>query len=369
MTLEIARTEDVLAQAPERGLRVGVVGPLPWWVRGAADDEAGPVHVASIHETMAAGFVPDVLHVGIESVDELRGRRRRELADAALVVDATGAGSRQLGRRTVRACSHAQALLVRSRHDLREVRRRYPSLGRRTFLLTPPVDLDAYGSEAALTATRGRELKRFRRFHRLAGPTVLFAGEYTESGGLDLAIEAVLQLREDIEGVRLAALPFGEVDGRFLDRCERRALALGHHGIVEHRVEAAEIPLWFAVADVVVFPSRDEAIPIAVSRALAAGRPVVATETEPLLDVVVDGETGILVPTSDSASLAAAVGSLLADEETATALGAAARAQAERELAPDVAAARLRAIWMEAAEARAMASAPARPAASMADAV
>jgi glycosyltransferase involved in cell wall biosynthesis len=58
---------------------------------------------------------------------------------------------------------------------------------------------------------------------------------------------------------------------------------------------------------------------------MAHGRPVVASAVGGLLDLVVDGETGLLVPPGDVPALRAALERLLADGELRRRLGAAAR--------------------------------------------
>ncbi len=73
-------------------------------------------------------------------------------------------------------------------------------------------------------------------------------------------------------------------------------------------------------------------MPIVVLEAMAAGRPVVASDVAGLPLAVADGETGLLVPERDPAALAAAVGALLADPERARRLGAAGRRRVEAEL-------------------------------------
>jgi glycosyltransferase involved in cell wall biosynthesis len=81
----------------------------------------------------------------------------------------------------------------------------------------------------------------------------------------------------------------------------------------------------YADLDVVALSSRNEGTPVSLLEAMAAGLPVVATAVGGVPDVVRHGETGLLVPAGDPASLAAALGSLLADPERRSALGLAGR--------------------------------------------
>jgi len=78
-------------------------------------------------------------------------------------------------------------------------------------------------------------------------------------------------------------------------------------------------------AAVVVFPSRRDGFPVACAEAMAHGRAVVATSVGGLPDMVVDGETGLLVPPGDPRALRAAIDRLVAEPELRERLGAAAR--------------------------------------------
>jgi glycosyltransferase involved in cell wall biosynthesis len=93
---------------------------------------------------------------------------------------------------------------------------------------------------------------------------------------------------------------------------------LGHREDVEARLEAA---------DIFVLPSRSEAFPNAVLEAMAAGLPVVASGVGGVLEVVRQGETGLIVPPGDPAALASAVCRLMGDPPFAYGLGDAARAE------------------------------------------
>lgn len=103
-------------------------------------------------------------------------------------------------------------------------------------------------------AADARELRHFRRRHRLTAHTVLYVGPYTREGGLHDLLDAALSLRSEIEDVVVAAIPEGAVDRRYRDACERQALALGHRGIVEWEVSAEDRELWLAAATAVCRP-------------------------------------------------------------------------------------------------------------------
>jgi glycosyltransferase involved in cell wall biosynthesis len=82
-------------------------------------------------------------------------------------------------------------------------------------------------------------------------------------------------------------------------------------------------------ATMVVLPTTNqEPLNITALEAMARRRPVVASNTGGLVEVVDDGVTGLLVPPADEIALAKAIGSLLADRELADRMGQAGRQRA-----------------------------------------
>jgi glycogen synthase len=98
-------------------------------------------------------------------------------------------------------------------------------------------------------------------------------------------------------------------------------------------VPREELHRLYDEAAVVVCPSRREGFGVVCAEAMAHARPVVATAVGGLLDLVVDGETGLLVPPRDPQALRAALERLLADRVLRTRLGAAAREHVSRRCA------------------------------------
>jgi glycosyltransferase involved in cell wall biosynthesis len=81
-------------------------------------------------------------------------------------------------------------------------------------------------------------------------------------------------------------------------------------------------------ADVVVFSSTWEGLPLAALEALAAGTPVVATAVRGLRELLTDGRDALLVPPDDPAALAGALRQVLGDPGLATRLSEGGRALA-----------------------------------------
>ena len=89
--------------------------------------------------------------------------------------------------------------------------------------------------------------------------------------------------------------------------------------------ERADVPELLASFDVFAFPSLFEGLCLAVIEAQAAGVPVVATPVGGIRETVVDGETGLVVPTGDPPALAAGIRRLLEDRAAAEAMAAEAK--------------------------------------------
>jgi glycogen synthase len=90
-----------------------------------------------------------------------------------------------------------------------------------------------------------------------------------------------------------------------------------------------EVLTLFRSARAVIVPSIwDDPCPTVVLEAMAAGRPVVASASGGIRDMVVDGVTGLLVAPGDVSALAQAISSVLRDPRAAKAFGAAGRDRA-----------------------------------------
>ena len=160
---------------------------------------------------------------------------------------------------------------------------------------------------------------------RSARSRLLVLGRLVERKGQDDAVRA-LRAVPDAELVVVGGPPPGAVDGD-PEVCRLRALAV-EEGVADRLVFAgavprADVPAWVRSADVVLAVPWYEPFGITPLEAMACGRPVVATAVGGLVDTVVDGVTGDLVPPRDPARLGAVLAALLADDERRSAYGAA----------------------------------------------
>jgi glycosyltransferase involved in cell wall biosynthesis len=173
------------------------------------------------------------------------------------------------------------------------------------------------GEIARLCDVKGqREL--IRALRELPGVHAVFAGEDLEAGG---AYRRGLEREGEELGVA--------------DRIH----------FTGYRPAAEVLP----ALDVFVLPSWIEGMPIVALEAMAYGKPVVATPVGGTAEVVVDGETGALVPPRDPRALAAAIRPLLDDPALAKRLGAAGRARVEQRFSADAMTRRVLEIYDEVA--------------------
>jgi glycosyltransferase involved in cell wall biosynthesis len=137
-------------------------------------------------------------------------------------------------------------------------------------------------------------------------PAVLFVGRLSREKG-------ILELVQAIDGLDARLVVAG--DGPL------RAQVPGAHGFVPHHA-LGEL---YDRAAVVAVPSLREGFGVACAEAMAHGKPVVASAVGGLLDLVVDGRTGLRVPPGDVEALHDALARLLADPELRARLGMAGR--------------------------------------------
>jgi glycosyltransferase involved in cell wall biosynthesis len=140
-------------------------------------------------------------------------------------------------------------------------------------------------------------------------PEVFFAGRLSAEKG-------ILELVEAAQGMNLVVAG----DGPLRDKVPGALGFVPHHSLG---------PLYERAA-VVAVPSHREGFGVVCAEAMAYGRPVVASAVGGLLDLVVDGETGLQVPPRDPGALRAALQRLLGDRDLRKRLGAAARERVQK---------------------------------------
>ena len=170
-------------------------------------------------------------------------------------------------------------------------------------------------------------------------PYALFVGRITQQKGLEHLLRSASSWPGQL--VLCAGAPdtpaiAASVQSLVADLQSRRAGVIW----VQDMLPRPDVVQLLSHATVFVCPSVYEPLGIVNLEAMACGTAVVASRVGGIPEVVVDGETGVLVEPGDEPALAEAVAALLEDPARAAQLGAAGRARAVSEFAWDAIAAR-----------------------------
>lgn len=165
-----------------------------------------------------------------------------------------------------------------------------------------------------------------------ASPQVGLVGRITPWKGQDVFLRAAAEVRKSFPGVVfqiIGAALFAETD--YEAEVRRLAEELGPPGWVEFTGFRSDVAELIGRLDVLVHASTvAEPFGQVIIEAMAAARPVVATRGGGVPEIVVDGETGLLVPMGDASAMAAAVVGLLSDPDAAAAMGRRGRRRVEK---------------------------------------
>jgi glycosyltransferase involved in cell wall biosynthesis len=162
-------------------------------------------------------------------------------------------------------------------------------------------------------------------------PLVLFVGRLAEQKRVEDLLKA-LDLLQHVQP-NLRALIVG--DGPLRRRLEENAHLYHLDGLVRFLGHRDDVPRLLAAADLVVLPSAYEGLPNVVLEAMRFRKPVVATAAPGTTEVVVDGQTGLLVPIGKITHLARAIRDVVRDPALASRLGEAGRARVEADFRAD----------------------------------
>jgi glycosyltransferase involved in cell wall biosynthesis len=172
-------------------------------------------------------------------------------------------------------------------------------------------------------------------------PLVLAPAVLRPGKGHDVLLDSVPLVIKRFPFVRFALAGGGELEGELKARAQKlgpSVLFLGHR---------RDIPELLAASDLVVLPSRAEALPTVAMEAAAAGRAILASRVGGVEEVVSDGITGNLVSPGDPRALAASMIDLLGDPERRRSLAQAARLRAVEEFGIESQVNRTLALWDE----------------------
>ncbi|MDP2232120.1 MAG: glycosyltransferase family 4 protein [Actinomycetota bacterium] len=275
-------------------------------------------------------------------------RRLRLLARDAVLVQGTGWYTKVLSRRIV---ARSAAVLVNVVHvepgaSLLDGGSRVGLAARRAVDLVTRKRVDAYvavsnavarglawhgipderievianGVDVEALAQAARELPPPLALPAGDGPLVVCVARLEPVKGVEFFVCAAAMLADSHPEARFAIVGVGSQESRLREI----AVAAGLQSRLAFLGDVARVEPLLAAGSVVVMPSLSEALGLVALEAGALSRPVVASSVGGLVEVIDDGETGLLVPAADPSALAQAIGKLVAQPELACRLGVAA---------------------------------------------
>ena len=164
---------------------------------------------------------------------------------------------------------------------------------------------------------------------------ILFVGRLNAQKGIAGLVDAFGRMSVE---ARLAVVGDGPDHAALVEQA--RALGVADRITWHGARPQPELPALYREASVVVVPSTGEGLGLVAAEALLCETPVVAYDSGGVTDMVVDGETGLLVPPGDTAALARSLDLLLKDPARRDGMGRAGRMHALALFAPESAARR-----------------------------
>ena len=267
------------------------------------------------------------LVITVHSLEPLRPWKREQLGggyDFSLWVEKT-------------ALEMADAVIAVSEETKRDVLSLFDVKEERISVIHNGIDLSEYRAVENPSALKALGVDPTR-------PYVLFVGRITRQKGIIHLVRAIRHLNPGFQVVLCAGAP--DTPEIAAEMQQAVTAAREHHGEIvwiEKMVTRPEAIALYSAASVFVCPSIYEPFGIINLEAMACGTPVVASAVGGIKEVVVDGETGFLVPLKQmtespfeatepevfASDLAAKINLLMADPELAAKMGAAGRRRAE----------------------------------------
>ncbi|RVW04011.1 glycosyltransferase family 4 protein [Rhodococcus xishaensis] len=307
----------------ERGHKVSVLAPasdgtvLPDFVVSAGRAVAipyngsvarltfGPLAYARTRRWIAENDF-DVLHIHEPNAPSL-SMLAMKIAEGPIVATFHTSTTRSLVLSTFQGVLQPYLEKISGRIAVSALARRWQveSLGSDAVEIPNGVDVPAFANAAPLAG------------YPRPGKTVLFLGRYDEPRkGMAVLLGALPALVEKYPDLEILVVGRGDED-----KLRREAGQYARHLRLLGQVSDAEKASALRSVDAYCAPNLGgESFGIVLVEAMAAGAPVVASELDAFRRVLRDGTAGLLVPVGDSAALAAAIDTVLGDEDRRRAL-------------------------------------------------
>jgi glycogen(starch) synthase len=164
-------------------------------------------------------------------------------------------------------------------------------------------------------------------------PIIMCLGRLAKIKGFDVALTAFASILDRYPQLRLVLA--GDGPERLALEQQVHKLNITHAVQFLNWVDPKMVPELINTSTILVIPSRGEGLPQVAMEAALMARPVVATRVDGIPEIVVHGQTGLLVEPEDSSALAKAIEFLVVHPERAVKMGQAARMRVLRDFSWD----------------------------------
>lgn len=163
----------------------------------------------------------------------------------------------------------------------------------------------------------------------------LYAGRITQEKGADTLVDALCKHSDDETLNEMTVTLVGDGPAEFVDMLQQQVRAAHLTEVIHFQsaVARAQMPEIMQGYDILIFPSREEALPRIVQEAMAMGLAVVGTTVGGTAELLREGETGLTFAPGDAMALAHRLKSMLRDEELRRRLAKAGREMVEKHFA------------------------------------
>ena len=228
-----------------------------------------------------------------------------------------------------RAAGWSDALVAVSGHVARQWQDISVGMGEQYRVVPNGIDTDYFARAEGLALT--------------GDPRLVVVASLTREKGIDVLLRAMSSVIAEFPGSELYVVG----DGPLRSSLEGLASELNLHSGVHFVGIQSDVRPYLAACDLALLPSLREGFGLVAVEAMAVGRAVVASHTGGIPEVVIAGETGLLVPPGDDQALADAVISLLKNPERRREMARAGSIRAERDFSLERALASLQALYEE----------------------
>jgi glycosyltransferase involved in cell wall biosynthesis len=298
---------------------------------------------------------PDLIHVHLWTagiIGRIAGRHRKipvissvhsldhepaAFRDADFSLRAKLSGTRALDRWTASLGRHRYIAV--SERVKESIRKRLGIAENRIDVIYNPIDLGS-ANFSVPGGTLRNEIGAGPNSHIL-----LMVGRVSKEKGIIDAIKALEDIRKSGRDLHLAVIG-AKSEPVFLQQVIHETVSRGLETRVHLLGERSNIFDYLSECDVFLFPSHFEGLGIALAEAMAAGCACVASDVAPIIELMTDKETGLLVQPHAPPAIATAVDLLLGDSELRRRLGENARRKAFEMFDPVKAAKKLESVYL-----------------------